>query len=301
MSRQCRIVTRPQHDETLARFVYLVLLLPLMWTTFAMVGGDSAAAADRRQLQLTLSDATALALQQNLDIQISGLAPRIQEAQVTEQKGIYDVTVNGAFTASNSRLLTDSASFRFDPPVRFDDGSDLAGQEDELEQEFSLGLSQLTPWGGTYELEFSEARRDSNRRLIPNLTAAEEQRADLYKTEVELQLTQPLLKDFGNRVTSNQILIARNNLSISHEDFRRQVISSTSQVQQTYWDLVFRRQDLEVQRQQLALAGKLLSQVRRQVEVGTLAPIEVLQAETDIARINQRIIIAINAVRDAED
>jgi outer membrane protein len=110
-----------------------------------------------------------------------------------------------------------------------------------------------------------------------------------------------LLRNFGSQVTRTQILIAQNNLTISQEEFRRQVIIITSRVQQAYWDLVFRRQDLEVQKQQLVLAQQLLDQIRKQVAVGTLAPLDVLQAETNIARTEERILVVENAVRTAED
>ena len=119
--------------------------------------------------------------------------------------------------------------------------------------------------------------------------------------EATLRATQPLLRNFGSEVTKTQILIAQNNLTISKEDFRRQVITITSRVQQAYWDLVFRRQDLEVQKQQLVLAQQLLDQIRKQVAVGTLAPLDVLQAETNIARNEERILVVDNAMRAAED
>ncbi len=262
--------------------------------------------AQRREMRLTLREATAFALQGNLDIQIAGLTPRIRQAQITEEKGIFDVEGQAAFTASDSNLLSSSSLFRAFPEVgeRLDAQgntvSALAGQEDTQEQELSLGISQLTPYGGTYEIEISETRQKTNQRLFANLDDAT-RKVELYFSELELKLTQPLLKNFGSTVTKNQILIAQNNLNISQEDFRQQVITTTSQVQQTYWDLVFRRQALEVRKQQLALNQKLLEQIRKQVAVGTLAPIEVLQAETDIARTRERIIVASNAVRDAED
>jgi outer membrane protein len=310
MSRPCDIVIRPLHRLSLARALGL-LLLPLVWTYWVgTVGLETAAAAERRQMQLSLSEATALALQQNLDIQIAGLTPRIQDAQITEQNAIFDVTARGSAAISNSRLLTESNAFINDPEigVREEDLNGdgipetlaLAGREDEQIYEAEVGVSQLTPYGGTYEVMVREFRVDTNRRVIENFLLPGA-RSDLYTTELELRLRQPLLKDFGDKVTKNQILIARNNLSISQEEFNLQIIASTSQVQQTYWDLVFRRQDLEVRRQQVDLAKRLLAQVRRQVEVGTLAPIEVLQAETEIARVDQQIIIALNAVRDTED
>jgi hypothetical protein len=68
------------------------------------LGLETATAAEGRQMQLTLSDATALALQQNLDIQIAGLTPHIRDAQITEQNAIFEVTARGSFSISNSRL-----------------------------------------------------------------------------------------------------------------------------------------------------------------------------------------------------
>ena len=252
-------------------------------------------------MQLTLRQATALTLQNNLNIQIAGLTPRIREAQITEEQGIFDVHLKGEFAARDLQLLDDSGQLSTAKKNVTVDGVIFAAEEDAEQQELSLGVQQLTPYGGTYEVEVSGLREDTNRRILPVLSLDEGSKAELYTTELKLAFTQPLLKDFGANVTRNQIHIARNNLTISNEEFRQQVIDSTSQTQQTYWELVFRRQDLQVRRQQLDLAEQLLARVRRQVEVGTLAPIEVLQAETEIARIHEEIIIAANAVRDAED
>ncbi len=273
--------------------VLLILLLG------ACLVAAVASAAERRQLQLTLRQATALALQNNLDIQIAGLTPRIREAQVTEEKAIFDAELRGEVTVSEIQLLDDSNAVGLADDIVRVDGANFAGREDTDQVDVSLGIQQLTPLGGTYEVEVSALRDDTNRRIIPNF--ADGRKVDVYTTELRLAVTQPILKDFGADVTRNQIHIAQNNLTISNEDFRQQVIDSTSQVQQTYWDLVFRRQDLQVRLQQEDLAEQLLKRVRRQVEVGTLAPIEVLQAETEIARIQEQIIIAANAVRDAED
>lgn len=277
----------------------LAVLLVLILGGSAFLAAPAASAAERRQMQLTLRQATALALQNNLDIQIAGLTPRIREAQVTEQKGIFDVELRGELTTTDRQLLDDSASFRTADDLVIVDGQTFAGGEDAELQELSFGVQQLTPYGGTYEVEVSGLREDTNRRLTPNFATGDP--VEVYTTEFRLGFTQPILRDFGADVTRNQIHIAQNNLTISNEAFRQQVIDSTSQVQQIYWELVFSRQDLQVRLQQLDLAEQLLARVRRQVEVGTLAPIEVLQAETEIARINEQIIIAANAVRDAED
>ena len=321
MNTPCRATS---HTPSIISVSWVLIFIILGLACVSHVISPRSAGAQRRKMLLSLREATAFALQENLSIQIAGLNPRIREAQVTEEKGIFDVNARAAFTASDSQLLTESSSYRAFPKVGkrevpvlgeavgFVNGTAvlvpnpgtetlaLAGQEDTQNTELSMGISQLTPYGGTYEIEISGRYEDTNRRVFDNLDIPSN-KVDFYTTELELKLSQPLLKDFGSTVTQNQILIARNNLTISQEDFRQQVIGVVSSVQQTYWELVFHRQDLEVRHQQLELNQKLLGQIRKQVEVGVLAPIEVLQAETDIARTKERIIVTENAMRDAED
>jgi outer membrane protein TolC len=264
-------------------------------------------------MPLTLREATAFALQGNLEIQIAGLNPPIRAAQITEREGIFDLTTRATLRATDARTMETATTFL----KRVNDN--LIGQDDSQEQRLALGVSQLTLYGGTYDVELSETHLGtSSRRTTVTELKAFNQRctlgfpllpgvctpipgSELYTAEATLRATQPLLKNFGSEVTRTQILIAQNNLTISKEDFRRQVITITSRVQQAYWDLVFRRQDLEVQRQQLVLAQQLLDQIRKQVAVGTLAPLDVLQAETNIARIEERILVVDNAMRAAED
>jgi len=268
------------------------------------------AQAPRREMSLTLREATAFALQSNLEIQIAGLNPPIREAQITEREGIFDLNTRVSLRASDSRTLETATGF-LDRV-----NNNLIGQDNSQEQRLALGVSQLTPYGGTADVELGETHLSTTRRTTATDAKQAEVRQqtgvtptvppfrprnEFYTSEATLRATQPLLKNFGSEVTKTQILIAQNNLTISKEDFRRQVIVITSRVQQAYWDLVFRRQDLEVQKQQLVLAQKLLDQIRKQVAVGTLAPLDVLQAETTIARTEERILLAENALRAAED
>jgi outer membrane protein len=301
MSRRCRTGRCLQGHTVISLRLLLVLLGAAWWVITAST--PSPVAAQRRQMQLSLREATAFALQANLDIRIAGLDPLIREAQVTEEKSIFDVEAQAALTAFDDGLLKTSNTFRNKTRV---DG--LVGQDTTEEQKLSVGIAQLTPFGGTYELEVSEARQETQSQVLARAPRTEDgeggrgaQKPEFFEGALELRVSQPLLRDSGSFVTKNQIFIAQNNLAIAEEDFRRQIIASTSAVQQTYWDLVFRRQDLLVRQQQLALTERLLAQVRRQVEVGTLAPIEVVQAETDIARVKEQIIAAENAERDTED
>jgi outer membrane protein TolC len=259
---------------------------------------------------LTLREATAFALQDNLEIHIAGLNPPIRAAQITERQGIYDLNTRATLRATDTRALETATG------VLKRVNGQLIAQDDTQEQRLALGVSQLTPLGGTADIEVAEthlgtsSRRTTMTEQRANLqrcalafpgTCDPIPRSELYTPEATLRATQPLLRNFGSEITNTQILIAQNNLTISKEDFRRQVITVTSRVQQAYWDLVFRRQDLEVQKQQLVLAQQLLDQIRKQVAVGTLAPLDVLQAETNIARNEERILVADNAMRAAED
>ena len=256
------------------------------------------AQAQQREMELSLREATAFALQGNLNIQIAGLEPRIREAQVAVEEGIFDIQLHASATVSDSRLLSTSPFFQ-------EFINESVAQDNTQEQAIRFGLSRLNRWGGTYGVELSESRVDSTRRVpFPPDTPPELQpplRNAFNTAELQVKVTQPLLKGFGSTVTENRIVIAQNNLSMSQEDFRQRITEVTAQIQRAYWDLVFRRQDLEVRRQQRALAEQLLDQIRKQVAVGTLAPIEVLQAETEIARVEERILVAENTLRATED
>jgi outer membrane protein len=289
-----------------ATLKYVYVLIGSFVLSYALVP-TATVQAQRREMPLTLREATAFALQGNLEIQIAGLNPPIREAQITEREGIFDLTTRATLRATDTRTLETATTF-----LNRVNGQ-LVGQDDSQEQRLAVGVSQLTLYGGTYDVELSETHLETSRRTTASeLKSAREGRAlafpypfrprnEFYTGEVNLRATQPLLKNFGSEVTKTQILIAQNNLTISKEDFRRQVIAITSRVQQAYWDLVFRRQDLEVQKQQLVLAQQLLDQIRKQVAVGTLAPLDVLQAETNISRTEERILVVDNALRAADD
>jgi outer membrane protein len=105
-------------------------------------------------------------------------------------------------------------------------------------------------------------------------------------------LRQRLAAGFGVLPNRRYIRIAKNNREISDIAFRNQVIATVSQIQNIYWDLVNAYQDMQVKNRSLALAQKTLEDNREQVKLGTLAPIEVARAESDVAARNQDLILA---------
>ena len=105
-------------------------------------------------------------------------------------------------------------------------------------------------------------------------------------------LTQPLLQGFGLLPTTRFIRIAKNNREISDVAFRLQVITTVNQIQNIYWDLVNAYENVKVQQESLALAQKTLSDNKKQVEIGTLAPIEIVRAQSVVSTDQQTLTVA---------
>src|SRR5258708_28256687 len=105
-------------------------------------------------------------------------------------------------------------------------------------------------------------------------------------------VTQHLLQGFGRGLNTRLIRIAKNNKKISEETFRLQVISTVSQIENIYWDLVNAYEDFKVQERSLALAQKTLSDNQKQVEIGTLAPLDVVRARSNVASAEQNLIVS---------
>jgi outer membrane protein len=113
-----------------------------------------------------------------------------------------------------------------------------------------------------------------------------------YTANWTVTLRQHLLTGFGFGPNLRFIRIARNNREIADVAFRQQVISTVSQIQNIYWDLVSAFEAVKVQQRSVALAEKTVSDNQAQVDVGTMAPIEIVRAKSDLAARKQDLIIA---------
>jgi outer membrane protein TolC len=116
-----------------------------------------------------------------------------------------------------------------------------------------------------------------------------------------LTLTQPILRNFGFDVNRTRIRIAETNQEISDSSLKDRVMRVVTLVQDLYWELVFRIQELEVRRLSLKLAQDLLAQTRVQVAVGTQPQLSILEGEAGVAAREEAVIVAENNVRNVED
>ncbi len=139
-------------------------------------------------------------------------------------------------------------------------------------------------WGTNLSLGFNNTRTTTSSqfsKLSPLLTSG-----------FRFTLTQPLLQGLGFLSNTRFIHIAKNNREISDVAFRLQVTTSVNQIQNIYWELVNAYENVKVQQESLALAQKTLADNKKQVEIGTLAPIEVVRAESVVATDRQTLIVA---------
>jgi outer membrane protein len=139
-------------------------------------------------------------------------------------------------------------------------------------------------WGTNLSLGFNNSRVTTNQPfslLSPTLNSG-----------FRFTLTQPLLQGFGLVSNTRFIRIAKNNREISDVAFRLQVITTVNQIQNIYWDLVNAYENVKVQEEALALANKTLSDNQKQVQIGTLAPIEIVRAQSVVATDQQQLTVA---------
>src|SRR6202789_3602313 len=115
----------------------------------------------------------------------------------------------------------------------------------------------------------------------------------LLNSSFQFKLTQHLLQGYGFAANDRFIRIAKNDREISDVAFRLQIITTVDQIENMYWDLVYAYENVRVQKEQLAFAQKTLSDSRKQVEIGTLAPIEVVRAQSTVASDQQTLTVAL--------
>ncbi len=255
---------------------------------------EQKAGVAERTIALGLNDAVLRALEGNLDIVVERYNPDIADAAVLSARGEFDPVTRVDYSYSEA-----------ESPQTIQEGlgSD-AGSTETTATSLALTLEGKIPSGTEYETVFMRDRSQFTQKNSFNLdTGMFEDIANpgQYNLDLAFRLTQPLLKDFGFDANLAAIRIARGERNMSLEDFRRQVINVIAEVQSAYWDLAATIANARVTERSLALAQNLLDENRIRLKVGTMAPLEVLQAETGVAQREEEVIVARSLVRDAED
>lgn len=224
--------------------------------------GDLGLSEAEGKVPISLEDAIAIALERNLSLDVQRYR-RSQAIQgIREAMGIYDLLIDSTLSTSSETSPVSSLLVAADINI-FESTS------------WNTTLSQLTQWGGTAQVAFENSRSEfSDQQRQPNPS---------FSIDIDLSVSQPLLRNFGREVTEQNLTIARNNDAISREDFQTQVETVVTNVVNGYWQLVESRQQLEVAEESLALAKELHEMNKIQVDVGTMAPLEMVQSEAGVA------------------
>ncbi len=232
------------------------------------------------ELVLTLSEVIQTTLKNNVSIAVEEFNSKIREQDITDRKSEFDPTIN---IELSTQERTNQVSSAFASPAK-------ARNRDHV---WDLSLNQKVITGGEYEVNFNNNRNRTN----SNFAGLNPQ----YSSELLFSASQPLLKNFGIDNNKRNIYIANNDLDISGFEFESKVIDTITEVENVYWELVFSIEDLNVKQKSLKRAQDLEERVRAQVEVGTVAPLEILQAQSEVASREELLLQAEDLILDNED
>src|SRR5262249_51020103 len=158
---------------------------------------------------------------------------------------------------------------------------------------YGVNFSQALPTGTSVTVDATMNRVESTSNF--NLFNPS------YTGQITYSAGQHLMRDRGRLANTRQILIGQNNEKMSEVAFEIQLTSLLVQAQKSYWDLVFAGQDLGVKQRSLELAQRTLEENKMKVEIGTLARIDVVQTEADVASRREQLVVSTFNVTSAED
>jgi outer membrane protein TolC len=326
-----RITGVPYEDSWHSRFTHRYTPAPVAPISLSNSSRlDSLLRAGR--IYLSLQDAIALALENNLDIEVSRYAPRIAQADLLrteaggQVRGVPTSVSQGpsssggvslagtgvatagtgvagsgggggtAATGGASVLFSGTNVPSFDESIylTYDFGHRTSPQANTRltgttalifdNRAWNAGIQRGFSTGATAQLGYSQTFQESN--SLGNAINP------FRQGNLSLNVTQPLLRGFGIALNTRFIRIAKNEVKQADLTFKQQVIATVASVVNLYSDLVSFNEDVKVRKQALSLAEKLYNDNKKQVEIGTLAPIEIVRAEAEVARAQQELTTA---------
>ena len=238
-------------------------------------------APSAQALELTLEEAVRRAVENNPDLAIVRLGTDVESARILQAEGAY----RPVFATTFGRSSNVTAPLGIVP-----------GQEglETAEWFSSAGVSQrLRRGGGTWAASFDASRTSSNNpfnAFDPNLQSG-----------LQVAFSQPLFRDRKTDLARVQYVIAQRNHQSSELRFRQSVVQTVAEVKHAYWTLKAATANVTVHRESLRLAEDLVRENRVRVNVGQAPPLDVVQAEAEVASRRENLIRAETTARDAED
>ncbi len=253
------------------------------------------------KLELSMQEAVELALENSMDIVVQRYNPWFADTSILKANaGGFGFTTPGAVfggSSANNPLLN------YDPVITttlsIDDRN--VPVNNPLTSGTGTGLSslaRLTLHTSTFNTQYSQGFHTGTTfySFWDNTRSSSTSAANLFNPSVQSSIfvgfQQQLLNGFGRSVNTRNIRIAKNNRKIADWAFTQQAITTVTNTITAYWELVFARENVRVQEQAVTVAQKLYNDNKKQLEIGTMAPLDVTRAESELATDRQNLIVA---------
>lgn len=230
--------------------------------------------AQESAVSLSLRECIERALQNNLDISIERINPKIEDASVLAAYGDFDPHLSLNVLHSN-----------IETPLFVVQTNNAASQT--ISTTITPRLSGKLPIGTQYGFAYNSAEQQTS----PSFE-------DQYKAVGSISVTQPMLRNFGLGPNLASLRIARKNTQVAYYTLVTKMTDTVNQVHKSYFDLIFSIENVKVQQESLELAKALLAENRKRLEVGMMSPIDVTQAESGVASQEEALIQAQQDIRN---
>jgi HAE1 family hydrophobic/amphiphilic exporter-1 len=233
-------------------------------------------------VSITLADAVRRALENNNDIEVSRDDVRFQETQVRSLLGFYDPVFAATPTFSRSQTTGSAATKDF-----------------RVNSNFSKFLER---GGGDYQVFFNNSRTENAfAQAQVSSGSVTSGSSAIYSSQLGVNYTQPLARNFRIDNTRRQITIARRRLEQTDSDFMLRATDTITLTQRAYWDMVFALRNQQNQVANVNLARENLRQIEAKIEAGAAAPLSRAEVATELANREGELLAATQQVASAEN
>jgi outer membrane protein len=256
------------------------------------------------KLELSLQDTIELALENSLDIAVQRYYPWIADAGLLNARSGFSSFGTPGSTISNSSASINPFTFfitNFDPLVT--STATIVDVTTPINNPFISGtgtsnLSSIISHTATFNNQFSQTFHSGTNVTVAwnNTRSSSTSIANFFNPAVssnlQVSISQPLLNGFGREMGTRNIRIAQNVRKIADWSFTQQAINTITNTINAYWELAYARENVKVNQQAVAVAQKLYEDNKKQLEIGSLAPLDVTRSESELATDQQNLIFA---------
>jgi outer membrane protein len=230
---------------------------------------------------LSIDEAVKLALEQNLGVKIQRIDPQIQDIGISQARSFWTPSISSS--VSRQSQTTASTSSLSGGANGINNGTFASG----------VGLNQTVPWGASYTANWNN-QRFTTTNLFQSFSPQ-------LSSNLNLAFTQPLLRNFSIDQIRQQVEVSKKVRDLSDVTLEAVITQTGRTVKDAYWDLSYAIANLKAQQESMALSQQSLKDNQKRVEIGTMAPIDIVAAQAEVASNESGVIVAEAAIKRAQD